>query len=95
MYLIELTYKKDLTVVDQFLKELVEFLDANYAKGNLIFSGRKNPRDGGIMLSSLESRQLVEAMITQDPFLREEIAIYRIVEFTPTKFDKRFECYVK
>lgn len=95
MYLIELTYKKDLNFVDQFLKEHVDFLDRNYSDGKLIFSGRKNPRNGGVMLSCLEKREEVEAMISGDPFQREGIADYRIIEFTPTKFDPRFGCFIK
>jgi uncharacterized protein YciI len=95
MFLIELTYKKDLFEVDRFLKEHVDFLDRNYAEGNLIFSGRKNPRSGGIMLARIEDRLLVEAMIAQDPFYREEIAEYHILDFTPTKCDPRFECFIK
>lgn len=95
MFLIELTYKKDLDQVDQHLKEHVEFLDRNYAKGNLIFSGRKNPRDGGILLSGLETRTLVEGMIAEDPFYREKIADFRIIEFSPTKYDPRFGCFIK
>lgn len=95
MFLIELTYKKELKFVDEFLKEHVEFLDRNYGKGNLIFSGRKNPRDGGILLSGLETRDLVEAMIAEDPFHREGVAEFRIIEFTPSKFDPRFGCFIK
>lgn len=95
MFIIELTYKKDLSQVDRFLKEHVEFLDRNYAEGNLIFSGRKNPRDGGVLLSGLETRAMVEAMILEDPFNREQIADFRIIEFTPSKFDPRFGCFIK
>lgn len=95
MFLIELTYKKDLREVDRFLKEHSDFLDRKYSEGLLIFSGRKNPRDGGLILANIASRDMVEIMIAQDPFHREQIADYRIVEFTPTKFDNRFGCFIK
>jgi uncharacterized protein YciI len=95
MFLIELTYKKDLAQVDLFLKEHVDFLDSQYLKGTLIFSGRKNPRDGGLLLSHLDSREKVESMIKEDPFHREQIATYRVVEFIPTKYDSRFACFIK
>lgn len=89
MFIIELTYKVELSKVDAFLSEHVAFLDRAYANGALLFSGRKNPRDGGVMVSNLKDRSSVEALISEDPFFREEIATYRIVEFTPTKYDQR------
>lgn len=95
MFLIELTYKKDLKEVDRFIKEHSDFLDRKYSEGLLIFSGRKNPRDGGLMLANVASRDMVETMIAQDPFHREQIADYRVVEFIPTKFDSRFGCFIK
>lgn len=95
MFLIELTYIKDLNQVDHFLKEHVDFLDRNYTEGNLIFSGRKSPRSGGILLVGLDGRDQVETIISEDPFHREGIADYRIIEFTPSKFDPRFACFIK
>lgn len=95
MFLIELTYKKRLEDVDRCLEAHAEFLDKKYSEGSLICSGRKNPRDGGIILANVATREAVDAMISQDPFNKEQIADYRIIEFTPTKFDKRFECFTK
>jgi len=85
MFLIELTYKKDLKEVDRFINEHSDFLDRKYSEGLLIFSGRKNPREGGLILANFATRDMVDAMIAQDPFHREQIADYRVVEFTPTK----------
>lgn len=50
MFLIDLTYKKLLSEVEKILDEHVAFLDKYYAPGKFTFSGRSNPRTGGVIL---------------------------------------------
>ena len=95
MFFVELTYKKDLSEVDHFGKEHVDFLERKVSEGVLIFSGRKIPRTGGVLLFNLPTQQDVEAHIADDPFHREKIADYRLLEFTPVKFDPRFACFAQ
>ena len=77
MFIIDLTYKKDLVEVEKYLPEHISFLDKCYASGHFIASGRKNPRTGGIIL--------------EDPFYIQEIAAYTFTEFYPTKYLQHFE----
>jgi uncharacterized protein YciI len=49
MFIINLKYKVELTQIDQFLNEHIEFLNAQYESGNFLASGRKEPRTGGII----------------------------------------------
>jgi len=84
MFLISLQYKRPLTEVDAHLPAHVEYLKSQYATGNFLLSGRKNPRTGGIIFSSVKTREALKAIIEQDPFYRHEIADYDIVEFSPT-----------
>jgi hypothetical protein len=51
MFVIELTYKVPLTQIDAMMKEHVAFLDRHYAAGTFLLSGRKLPRDGGIIIA--------------------------------------------
>ena len=44
MFIISLTYKAELTKVDQFIQEHIEYLDQQYAQGNFLLSGPKEPR---------------------------------------------------
>ena len=44
-------------------------------------SGRKIPREGGIILAVGESRQEIEAIAQQDPFYTQGLADIRIIEF--------------
>lgn len=85
MFIINLTYKTGLEVVDQFLDKHVEFLNEQYELGYFIASGRKIPRTGGIILSNIESRLELEKIINKDPFKKNELADYELIEFVPSK----------
>ncbi|MGA9047227.1 YciI family protein [Sulfuricurvum sp.] len=84
MFIISLTYIKPLEEVDALLEEHVEYLKEQYRLGNFLASGRKVPRDGGIILARAVAREEIETIISLDPFYRHKIASYEITEFTPT-----------
>jgi len=81
MFVIELIYKVDLAEIDAHMTAHVEFLTKHYNAGNFLVSGRKIPRDGGIILAVGASRQQIEAIAKEDPFYTEGLADVRIVEF--------------
>lgn len=94
MFLISLTYAKSLEVVDACLEKHVAFLEKHYGLGKFIFSGRKNPRVGGIILCKAENAAEVQSIIAEDPFHQEGIAEYDVIEFEPTKYAKGFEKFL-
>lgn len=81
MFIISLTYHKSLEEVDAHLSDHVEFLKAHYAKGIFLASGRKNPRNGGIILAVASNKAEIEAIIARDPFYIHGVAQYEITEF--------------
>ena len=81
MFVIELSYKVDLSEIDAHMRAHVAFLKKYYAAGNFLVSGRKIPRDGGIILAVGESREQIERIIQEDPFCRHGLADFRIIEF--------------
>ena len=81
MFVIELTYKSDLAEIDAHMAEHVVFLKRHYASGNFLVSGRKIPRDGGIILAVGKSRRQIEAIVEEDPFYAHGLADFRIIEF--------------
>ncbi|GJH40862.1 hypothetical protein RCZ04_14120 [Capnocytophaga sp. HP1101] len=90
MYIIILTYQKDLSEVEKHLEAHRAYLDEHYASGNFIASGAQVPRVGGIILCKASSRGEVEAIIAKDPFHQHQIASYQVIEFTPTKYAEAF-----
>jgi uncharacterized protein YciI len=81
MFVIELTYKATLAEIDANMAAHVIFLKKYYAAGNFLISGRKIPRDGGIILAVGRSRQHIETIIREDPFYARGLADFRIIQF--------------
>lgn len=81
MFLIELIYKANLSEIDAHMAAHVRYLKKYYAAGHFLVSGRKVPRDGGIILAVGESRQQIEAIASEDPFCARGLAEVRIIEF--------------
>jgi uncharacterized protein YciI len=81
MFIIELTYNAALEQIDAQMKPHMAFLNKYYASGHFLVSGRKIPRDGGIILAVGKSREEIEAIAAQDPFCQKGLADFRVIEF--------------
>ena len=81
MFVIELIYKATLAEIDANMAAHVRFLKKHYAAGTFLVSGRKIPRDGGIIVAVGKDRQQLEAIIREDPFCKRGLADFRIIEF--------------
>ena len=81
MFVIELTYKAALSEIDAQMKAHVAFLNKHYASGTFLISGRKIPRDGGIILAVGKTKPELESILAQDPFQKHGLAEFRIIEF--------------
>ncbi len=81
MFVIELIYKAELTEIDANMRAHMAYLKQHYAAGRFLISGRKEPRDGGVILAVGESREQVEAVVKEDPFVARGLADYRLIEF--------------
>ena len=69
----------------------VSYLEEQYALGNFVASGRKVPRTGGVILSQMDSLESLQAVLDKDPFKSNKLALYEIIEFTPTMTANGFE----
>ena len=81
MFLIELIYTAPLARIDARMKAHVAFLQKHYAAGHFLVSGRKIPREGGVILATGMTRGQIQAIVEEDPFVQEGLADFRIVEF--------------
>ncbi|MEU9098517.1 YciI family protein [Streptomyces sp. NPDC048361] len=84
MFVLELTYTVPLDHVDALLDQHVVWLNEQYAAGVFIASGRKEPRDGGVILAVGDDRAAMEQLVASDPFLVNGACTYRITEFLAT-----------
>ncbi len=81
MFLIELTYKADLEAIDRAMVPHMGYLKKYYDAGNFVVSGRKVPRDGGVIVAVGESRERIESIAREDPFYERGLSDFRIIEF--------------
>ena len=94
MFIFSLTYVKPLSEVERFLPAHIQFLDEHYKKNLFMCSGRKIPRTGGVILCSCADMAEAKVIIGKDPFYKEGIAQYEIIEFVPSKSSKAFQIAV-
>ncbi|NLR75178.1 YciI family protein [Leeia aquatica] len=83
MYFISLHYIATLEQVDALIPAHVEWLNAAYAEGCFLASGRKVPRTGGAILAVNMPRERLDALLATDPFYTGGVAEYQVTEFSP------------
>jgi len=81
MFIVELIYTAPLAAIDKAMAAHVKFLKKHYAAGHFLVSGRKIPRDGGIIVAIGSSREQIEAIAREDPFVVRGLADVRVIEF--------------
>ena len=90
MYIIELTYKVPVKEIDNNMAAHIKYLDKYYHSGHFLASGRKEPRDGGIIFATAENTEEINEIVAEDPFSILGLADYRIIHFKATKKVKAF-----
>ena len=81
MFVIELIYKADLSEIDAHMRAHMAFLKKYYTAGNFVVSGRKIPRDGGVILAVGTDKAAIEKIAKEDPFYKLGLADVRVIEF--------------
>ena len=88
MFILELVYKADISAIDAAMKAHMAFVRTHYASGTFVLSGRKVPRDGGIILAVGPDRATIEAIANDDPFVTNGLADVRVIEFRASQHAK-------
>ena len=68
MFVLELTYSAPLERVDEQMADHLIWVKAQYDAGAFLASGRKEPRDGGVILAAGNDRRAIEELVAGDPF---------------------------
>lgn len=84
MYVLTLTYIVPLDEVDRVRDAHMEWIAEQYERGRFLASGAKVPRDGGVILARQMERDELDEVIAGDPFTREGVAAYDVIEFRAT-----------
>ncbi|QNE20319.1 hypothetical protein F1D05_23435 [Kribbella qitaiheensis] len=84
MFVLELTYTAPLERVEEFLADHLDWVKVQYDAGIFVASGRKEPRDGGIILALGNDATAVRELVQTDPFAIAGICDYRVTQFFAT-----------
>ena len=84
VYIVILTYIKPLDEIDAAIPAHVEWLKKGYAEGIFLASGRRIPRNGGVILAKCESLASLEERLREDPFQKLKLATVEIIPFEPS-----------
>ncbi len=85
MFVVSLNYICELSEIEKHLEAHIAYLDRYYEDGTFLASGRKVPRTGGVILAQAASRELLDEVLSEDPFKINGLANYDVIEFIPTK----------
>jgi uncharacterized protein YciI len=86
MFIINIVYKKDFNVIENYLSAHRQFLDQLFQRGHLLMSGPKEPRTGGIIIALGSDQKALEEMFADDPYVKHDLADYHYIKFNPVKY---------
>jgi uncharacterized protein YciI len=85
MFVLLLTYTKPLDEVDALMRPHVAWLKRHYADGRFVVSGRRVPREGGVIIAHGDDREEIEALAATDPFVRGGVATVEAIQFNASQ----------
>lgn len=90
MFIIDITYLVPLPQIDAAMGDHMKFLNTCYKNDLFLASGRKIPRTGGIILAVGSSKEAIEELMNQDPFVKLKLAEFKVTEFQTSQLSKGF-----
>ncbi len=78
MYVVTLTYKQPLEIVDKHRDAHLEWVRHQYEAGHFLASGACMPRTGGVILARSMQRAELDALLAEDPYRQNDLADYQI-----------------
>ena len=85
MFILLSRYLVPLDEVDRWVPEHRAFLERHFEAHHLLTSGPQEPRTGGVIVTHDMTRAEVDAMLAEDPFVREGVSEYQVIEFKRTR----------
>ncbi|MGH3449280.1 MAG: YciI family protein [Haloechinothrix sp.] len=85
MYVVLSTYTAPIAEIDYVLPDHSEWLTKQYEAGHFLFSGRREPRVGGVIIARPMLRGKLDAILATDPFAYRHLVHYEVIEFSATR----------
>jgi len=84
LFVVLMRYTKPLDAVDALRAEHIRHLEAYAARGIIHAWARRDPPAGGVLIAAAPDRAALEAVVSEDPYVKGGVAQAEIVEFQPT-----------
>ncbi len=81
MFVLLLSYSKPLEEVDALMREHVAWLQKHFDAGRFVVSGRRIPRNGGVIVARGDDREEIEDIAASDPFVTGGVATCEVIQF--------------
>ena len=70
-------------IEENLMKEHIEYTQKRMEEGLVLLSSLKTDKSGGLFIMKSDSMESLNAYLNNEPFKREGIQDYKIIEFTP------------
>lgn len=94
MFIAISTYKKPIQEVDLHREAHRHFLKTCFEKKYFILSGGRLPKNGGVILANVKTRDQLDEILNQDPFIKADVSEYQVYEFNPGLWDESFRNFI-
>lgn len=81
LYVVTLKYIKPIKDIEEHLPAHIEWLSKCYDEGHFVMSGRKVPRNGGVIIAKAKSLLELSDLLNTDPFQIHKLATTEIIVF--------------
>jgi len=82
-YLVEVSYAAGHEQLAAVRNEHRAYVKTGFDKGMLLLAGAWSTKTGGMVVGKANSRDEIEEFCANDPFRKQRLADYRIIEFQP------------
>lgn len=89
MFIVNLTYHRPLEEVEALHEAHVQWLDRYFAAEVFIAAGRKDLRNGGVILVKDIDRERLDTILAEDPFVA--VANYEVIKLNVSRAAAGFE----
>ena len=95
MFVLVSQYSVPIEKVDSLLAPHLEFLKKYYSLNKMVISGRLKDNTGGVIICNVATREELNEIFKEDPFVQENVGEYKIYDFSPRMYIEELEAVVK
>ena len=85
LFVVILTYKVNLEIINLHREDHLKFIKEHYTKGTFVVTGRQKPLTGGVIIARSKSKAELKEILERDPYAQHNLVEHTIYEFIPTQ----------